>query len=93
MKTKFSRFNKFYVYIVECKNGTYYTGSTYDLENRIKEHNSSKRGAKYLRGKSPVRLVWCKEHRYLKSAMKKEAEIKKLRRYQKEKLIDAYAKP
>ena len=79
--------SKYYVYILECKNGTYYTGCTNDLEKRIKEHNGRTRGAKYLRGKGPVKLVWCEEYRYLKKAMQREFGIKKLRRYQKEKLI------
>lgn len=78
---------KFYVYIAQCQDGTYYTGYTNDLENRIKEHNNGKRGAKYLRGKGPVKLVWCKEYRYFKSAFLEEKRIKGLTRKQKEKLI------
>ena len=76
MNDKFSRQGKFYVYIVECSDGTYYTGFTNSLDKRIKEHNGKVRGAKYTRAKGPVTLVWNKEYRYLKSAMKKEAEIK-----------------
>lgn len=87
---KLKRHSKFYVYILECLNNTYYTGYTNDLKKRVKEHNNSKRGAKSLRGKLPVKLVWCKEYRYYKKAVQKEREIKKLRRYQKEKLINEY---
>ena len=52
---------KFYVYMVQCADGTYYTGYTNNLEKRIKEHNNNcGRGAKYLRGKGPVRFVYAK---------------------------------
>jgi len=54
MKKKLKREGKFWVYMVECSDGTYYAGSTNNLEKRIKEHNYSRRGAKYLRGKLPV---------------------------------------
>jgi len=84
---KFKRLGRYYVYIVECRDGTYYTGYTHDLEKRIKEHNNSKRGAKYLRGKCPVNLVWHKEYRYYKGAVTEEKRIKALRRKQKEKLV------
>ncbi|MBU1122044.1 MAG: GIY-YIG nuclease family protein [Candidatus Omnitrophica bacterium] len=88
MKKACIRRGRFFVYVVECKNGTYYTGYTNDLDRRIVEHNDTKRGAKYLRGKGPVELVWCKEYKYFKKAVQKEREIKKLRRYQKEALIN-----
>ena len=79
----------FYVYILECKNKTLYTGYTKNLEKRIKLHNSDY-GAKYLRGKTPVELVYYKAYKYFKSALNAEREIKKLRKYQKEELINAY---
>jgi putative endonuclease len=81
----------YYVYIVRCKDGTLYTGYTNDLEKRIKLHNSSK-GAKYVRGRGPVRLVYCKKYRYRKRAMQEEVRIKKLRQYQKKKLVKDYSK-
>ena len=77
------------VYIVECKDKTYYTGYTPDLERRIKTHNAGK-GARYTRDRRPVRLVWSKEYRYFKKAFKREKAIKKLTRKQKEKLIKEY---
>jgi len=89
---KLKRCSRYFVYIVECQNGTYYTGYTNDLDNRVKEHNNSKRGAKYLRGKLPVRLVWCKEYRYYKNALHTERNIKKLTREQKKELVKIYAK-
>ena len=77
------RNGKFYVYIVECRGGTYYTGSTNNIENRIKLHNSG-HGAKYLRGKVPVELVYAKEFRYYKNALRAEIAIKKLSHKEKE---------
>ncbi len=75
------------MYIVQCRGSTYYTGYTNDLEKRIKEHNSGKRGAKYLKGKGPLKLVWAKEYKYLHYAMSAEYKIKQLNRKQKELLI------
>lgn len=83
------RKNRFYVYIVRCKNGTYYTGSTSNVENRIKLHNRG-HGAKYLRGKLPVELVYAKEYKYYKNVLTAERRLKKLTRKQKEKLIKIY---
>lgn len=84
----FKRLGKFHVYIVECSDGTYYTGFTNDLENRLKEHNNGRRGARYTRYKRPVKLVWEKEYKYFKKAFLEEKRIKALRRKQKEELID-----
>jgi len=72
--------------MVRCDDGAYYTGYTNDVENRVKTHNSGK-GAKCLRGKRPVELVWFKKYKYRKSARKEEYRIKQLRRDQKVKLI------
>ena len=80
------RKGKFYVYILECRKGTYYTGYTSNLENRIKLHNSG-RGAKYLKGRGPAKLVYCKEYKYYKSALNAEKEIKGFSRKKKEKLV------
>ncbi|NOX97575.1 MAG: GIY-YIG nuclease family protein [Nitrospirae bacterium] len=84
---KFNCKGVFYTYIVECQDGTYYTGYTNDLEKRLGEHNGSKRGARYTRGKRPVRLVWKKEYKYFKKAILEEIRIKKLTRKQKEELV------
>ena len=83
---KFNRHGKFYVYILECNNRTYYTGSTNNLESRLKLHSSGK-GAKYTRDRKPVKLVWCKEYKYFKRAFLEEKRIKGLTRLQKEKLV------
>lgn len=83
---KIKRSGNFFVYIVECKKGTFYTGYTNDLDKRIELHNSGK-GAKYLRGKGPVKLVYVREYRYYKNAVKAEISIKNLPRKKKEELI------
>ena len=90
MKNNFKREGTYFVYMVECSDGTYYTGYTNDLEKRIKEHNSSKRGAKYLRRKRPVKLVYAKEYKYYKRAVNKERAIKKLTHKEKWELVNVY---
>lgn len=82
------RKGRFFVYIVICKDGTYYTGYTPNLKRRIKLHNAG-RGAKYTRDRRPVKLVWKKRYRYFKRAFKGELEIKALSRKQKEALVSA----
>lgn len=83
-KSEFNKSGKFFVYILECKDGTYYTGCTNDLERRVEEHsNGGGRGAKYLRGRLPVRVVWHKEYKYKHYAMIAEYKIKQLNRHQK----------
>ena len=89
MSRKPARKSNYWVYIVKCRDGTYYTGYTNNLENRIKEHNSGN-GAKYLRGKLPVKLVYAKKYRYYKNTLRRERNIKKMTREQKERLIKAY---
>lgn len=79
----------YYVYILRCKNGMYYTGSTGDVVARIKLHNQG-RGARCLRGKGPVELVYAKKYAYYKNALHAERNIKKLTRKQKTELIKIY---
>lgn len=78
-----------YVYIIECADGTYYTGWTNDLERRIKMHSNGI-GAKYTMGRGPVRLVYHEEFCDKKEAMQREYKIKKLTRNKKEELIKTY---
>lgn len=89
MRNKIKRKDKFFVYIVKCVDGTYYTGYTNNLENRIKIHNKGD-GAKYLKGKLPIQLVYAKQYRYYKNALHAERNIKKLRSWQKQELIRVY---
>lgn len=75
----------YFVYILKCSDGTLYTGITVDLSRRVREHNSSKLGAKYTRARRPVKLVYSKKYRNRSLASKAESKIKNLSR--KEKLI------
>ncbi len=74
------------VYILECSDKTYYTGYTNDLEKRIAKHQTGK-GAKYTRGRSPLKLMYAKGFATKEEAMKEEYRIKRLPRKEKEKLI------
>jgi putative endonuclease len=84
--TKFKRTGTFYVYILECRDGTYYTGFTSDLERRVELHNTGK-GAKYTRTRRPVKVVWFRIYKYFRNAILEERRIKRLTRTQKEKLV------
>jgi putative endonuclease len=79
-----------YVYILECSDKSLYTGTTNNLEKRIKEHNNTTSGAKYTRGRRPVKLVYAETCSTLSIALKREAEIKKLSRSEKLHLISAF---
>ena len=79
--------NKWYVYIVECADGSLYTGITTDVNRRLLEHNYSFKSAKYTRSRRPVRLVWSKEVENRSVATKEECRIKRLKRKQKLELI------
>lgn len=74
----------FKVYILECADQTYYVGCTNNLEKRLKEHNQSKNGAHYTKIRRPVVLKYFEEFLTLAEARKREAEIKRRRRDQKE---------
>lgn len=67
----------YFVYMVECADGTFYTGIATELERRIEEHNSTDKGAKYTRTRRPVVLVYSEEYPDRSSASKREYEIKK----------------
>ncbi len=80
--------SSYYVYMVECSDGTYYTGITTDIKRRIEEHNTSEKGAKYTRTRRPVKLVYSEEYPDRSSASKREWEIKnKFTRAEKQKLL------
>ena len=79
---------QWYVYIVECADGSLYTGITTDVQRRILEHNFSFKSAKYTRSRRPVRLVWSKEVLGRSEASKEEYRIKRLKRKQKLELIN-----
>ena len=76
-----------YCYILECADGTYYTGWTTDPERRVKQHNKGI-GARYTKTRRPVKLVYLEEQHNRTDAMRRELAIKKLKRAQKSKLIE-----
>ena len=76
----------FFCYIVECADGTFYTGWSTDPARREKVHNAG-RGARYTRHRLPVKLVYVEELPNKSSALKREYAIKQLSRKEKEKLI------
>jgi putative endonuclease len=77
-----------YVYILECCDKTLYTGYTGNIEKRIYEHNNTRAGARYTRGRRPVKLVYVESCSTPSDALKREAQIKKLSRAQKLLLIE-----
>lgn len=81
--------DKHYVYIVECSDGTFYTGYTKNIQRRINEHNFGSRSAKYTRSRRPVKLLYSEEYDNVSDALKREHQIKKLSRKQKRELIDS----
>lgn len=78
---------EWYVYIVECSDGTLYTGATTDVSRRVRHHNHPTAGAKYTRTRQPVRLVYSEQRGGKPDALKRERAIKKLSRSEKQKLI------
>ena len=75
-----------FCYIVECADGTYYTGWAVDPERRVAMHNKG-RGAKYTKMRLPVQLVYVEEQPDLSTALKREIAIKRMTRARKRKLI------
>ena len=72
-----------YLYVVECSDGTLYTGITTDIDRRLDEHNGSSRGAKYTRPRRPVFLVVAVPCKDRSEASKLEAHVKAMTRRQK----------
>jgi len=81
-----------HTYILQCKDKTFYTGITTDLKRRVEEHNSSTLGAKYTRGRRPVKLVYSTAHRDRSKALKEECRIKGLSRAEKVTLKNDFLK-
>ena len=77
-----------YTYIVQCADGTLYTGWTNCLEKRLKAHNSGKNGAKYTKTKRPVTLVYYEGYATKEEAMSREYAIKQLTRAKKLALME-----
>ncbi len=75
-----------YVYILQCSDGTYYTGYTVDIHHRLLKHNQGL-ASKYTRARLPVECVYLEEFSTKNEAMSREAQIKSMTRLNKEKLI------
>ncbi len=82
----------YYIYILKCADGTLYTGSTNDVEKRVRVHNESKAGAKYTKSRRPVVLAYSEKYRTKSRALKREWEIKGLTRVQKLAIIQPYGR-
>lgn len=78
--------NDHYFYVLECRDGSYYAGYTNDLERRLRVHNEGK-GAKYTRGRLPVRYVHSETFPTKRQAMQAEYQFKTLKRSEKEQYI------
>ena len=78
-----------FTYILECSDGSFYTGWTNNLERRVKAHNAGK-GAKYTKSRKPVKLVYFETFLTKQEAMRREWEIKQLKRQEKEIMITGF---
>jgi predicted GIY-YIG superfamily endonuclease len=78
---------KWYLYVVRAGDGTLYTGIATDVARRLAEHDSTRRGARYLRGRGPLQLVFRRRIGDRGLAMRAEHGVKRLSRVEKEALI------
>ena len=78
--------HKAYMYVLECRDGSYYTGYTTDVRRRLAVHNSGK-GAKYTRARLPVKLIYAQGFASKEEAMSAEALLKRKKRPQKERFL------
>ncbi len=77
-----------YIYLVRCADDSLYTGIATDVDRRLEEHRGKgNKGAKYLRGRGPLSLVFQKKIGNRSLALKAEQKVKKLKKAQKEQLI------
>ena len=75
------------LYIIEASDASLYTGITTDVERRFEEHLNCQKGAKYFNGRRPVRIVYREDGHSRSSASRREMEIKKLSRQEKQNLV------
>lgn len=93
IKIQILKMNSWFLYLIRCKYGRLYTGITTDVERRFEEHKvGDKKGSKYLRGKAPLKLVLKKRVGDKSTALKIEAEVKRLSKAKKELLVDGKIK-
>ena len=87
----FLRQGQFHVYMLECADGSFYTGYTNDLKKRVALHNKGG-GSKYVKTRLPAELIYFKPYKYFKLAILEERRVKKLSRVLKEKMVHAFRK-
>lgn len=81
--------SEWYLYIIRTRNGFLYTGVTTDVARRLAEHSESKKGAKFLRSKGPLQLVYQQQMGSRAEAQRLEYQIKKLPKFKKEQFIES----
>ena len=80
------------VYIIESDDNSYYTGITTDVERRFEEHREGPQGAKFFNGRAPLKVVYQENGHTRSTASKREAEIKKMTRLQKQSFLASHSK-
>lgn len=83
----YENYMRHFTYILICADNTLYVGCTNNLERRVKEHNKSKRGAHYMKIRRSMALAHAETFKTLAKARAREAEIKRMSREEKQKLI------
>jgi len=78
---------KGFMYILECNDGSYYTGSTNDLDKRLLQHNEGV-GANYTKKRTPVKLIYFEEFQSIDEAFKREKQIQNWSRAKKQALMN-----
>jgi len=86
MTEEFLKMEKYYVYFARCSDDSLYAGYTTDLKKREQRHNQG-RGARYTRIRRPVEIIYSEEFNTKSEAMKREYELKHLRKEDKERLV------
>ena len=79
----------YYVYILLCKDGSYYTGYTKDIKNRVEQHKKGQ-GARYTRMRQAQKIVYVEEFNSRSEAMRRERKIKSLKHTEKQRLVNTY---
>lgn len=77
----------YYLYLLRCSDNSLYCGQTKDLKRRVIEHNSNNSKSKYTRARRPVKLVYFEKCKIINEVLKREFEIKKMTKTEKEVLI------
>jgi len=77
----------YFIYILRCSDNSLYCGQTKDIKRRVQEHNSADSISKYTRSRRPVKLIYMEKYKTINEALKREFEIKKMTKIQKERLV------